>query len=544
MSRTDKVDHDTRPDVAAESAVDPSPAGPRGTATEEPAEPPPSTGQDRADAGSVEPAGRAGEDDAEPADTDDRAEPSESVDAPVSGDEPGEGEPAAGLPNDDPPHENAGPAGRAGRRRALVRNGAVVLLVLAALATAAWAITVAWRSHLPDGVALRVNDREVTVADLDDRTRALEAIYGARAPQDEAGREAYQRDVAKSVAVGIVLADAGAEAGVGVSEQQARALLDGFVRQNFPQGRDAFVGALGEAGTSEPAVLREVELQATTGQLFERLTAGAPPVTDADVRQAYDTGRHELVVPEQRRIRNVVLPGRAEADAAIAQLRAGADFGALVPRTLDASTRDSGGDLGVLPAAAFEKPYADAAFAAPRGAPFGPVQTSSGWNVGLVSEVVPGRPLSFDEVRDRLREKVTTERELAVWRGWVAERIRVADITYADEYRPADPAALPEAPGVTAPGTSPATGGTVPEPTGGLGTTTIVLSVVQLVLASGLFLLGRWGWRGADRLVPAALPESERASRTATYRRGAVACQVLAGLLVVVVAVTVAVALI
>lgn len=43
--------------------------------------------------------------------------------------------------------------------------------------------------------------------------------------------------------------------------------------------------------------------------------------------------------------------------------------------------------------------------------------------------------------------------------------------------------------------------------------------------------LGLWGWRAAEELVNDALPEGEREHRIAVLRRGAVACEVAAVLL-------------
>ncbi|MCU1679980.1 MAG: hypothetical protein JWQ81_719 [Amycolatopsis sp.] len=50
--------------------------------------------------------------------------------------------------------------------------------------------------------------------------------------------------------------------------------------------------------------------------------------------------------------------------------------------------------------------------------------------------------------------------------------------------------------------------------------------VVQLGVAAGLVLFGRWGRRNAAALAPASLPPAERERRERTTTRGAVACQV------------------
>lgn len=51
--------------------------------------------------------------------------------------------------------------------------------------------------------------------------------------------------------------------------------------------------------------------------------------------------------------------------------------------------------------------------------------------------------------------------------------------------------------------------------------------ILQLTLAVGLFLLGRWGRLRGDILVPRSLPDEHRARRLNALRRGGAACQVL-----------------
>lgn len=50
-----------------------------------------------------------------------------------------------------------------------------------------------------------------------------------------------------------------------------------------------------------------------------------------------------------------------------------------------------------------------------------------------------------------------------------------------------------------------------------------------LTLAALLVLLGRWGYRNADALVPTAVGVAERARLARVLRRGAVAAYVVAG---------------
>lgn len=55
----------------------------------------------------------------------------------------------------------------------------------------------------------------------------------------------------------------------------------------------------------------------------------------------------------------------------------------------------------------------------------------------------------------------------------------------------------------------------------------MVSLIVQLVLASTLLVIGYWGRRNHAELVPADLPEDDRARRGRILNRGARTCQVI-----------------
>lgn len=339
------------------------------------------------------------------------------------------------------------------RGRALVAPGGgartIALVLAVVLVLAAIVHLVVQRvTALPDDAVLRVGGVDgVTVSEQQFRQRltVLTALYGVQPPPPGPERDRFEQDAAQAVAASIVLDRAAAERNVVVPEPVAQDALTKIIDTQFaPTGRPAFAQALGALRISEADVLAEIRRQLSTSRLFADVTQGTPPVTDADVAAAFEQRRGEMQVPERRRLLNIVTDGRERADAAAAQLRAGAPFAPLAASTsLDRATAGTGGDLGVLAADQLERPIADAAFGVPPGSVFGPVQGRYGWNVGQVTEVVPAQPLALDQVRDALRARLVEERTMDRWRPWFVEQVRAADVEYAPRYRPADPEALP-----------------------------------------------------------------------------------------------------
>lgn len=335
----------------------------------------------------------------------------------------------------------------AARKRTRVLLVIVLVAVLALLGGGiAWWQTTA----LPADAAFRIGDRVVTADELDRQVDTLRALYGVQPPADPTAADGFRRDSAKSYAVAIILDNAARDQGVQVADKAARDMLDRFVAGQLGEGPDArrqFVDALGIAGTTEQAVLDEVKRQMAVGQLMDRVTTDVT-VTDQDVAREFEARRDQLATPEKRHLANIVVPDQATADQAAARIRAGEPFAAVAQSvSLDQSTRDKGGDLGDVARAQLEQGYGDAAFGAAQGGVFGPVQTQHGWNVGTVLAVTASVPAQLDAIRDPFRQRLEVEKATNQWRDWISGQIKAADVDYADDYRPADPDAAPNAAG-------------------------------------------------------------------------------------------------
>ncbi|MFG1633452.1 peptidyl-prolyl cis-trans isomerase [Pseudonocardia alni] len=344
--------------------------------------------------------------------------------------------------------------------------GVLVLALVAGIGGGVW-----WKmQQVPDGAALAVGDRVVTVTDLDDRVQTLRALYGVQPPvEDPVRMDGFRRDAAKAVALSMVLEDRAAEMGVGIADAKVRQTLDEYITQqlgNGPGARDDFVQVLGNVGTTEDKVMTEVRQQMVVGELFDRVTKDVA-VTDDDLRADFPKYAERLGTPEKRDLSNIVVASKEAADKIAADLRGGADF-ATVARasTIDNATRANGGALGPISADQLQPDYAKAAFETPAGQVFGPVQNQFGWNVGRSGAVTPGVPANFDQVQDRLRELVLFDRRITVWGQWMNDSLRGGDVRYADDYRPADPDTAPTG---ASPGLPSGTPQTVPPAPGGGG---------------------------------------------------------------------------
>lgn len=323
--------------------------------------------------------------------------------------------------------------------------------VLAGLLVAGLAVTggLALRhqlTSLPDDAAFRYDGHVVTKARLEDRVETLKALYGISEPTARSDRAEFRRDTAKAVVVSMILDDEATRHDIVVSEKSSRDTLSRMLADQLgTDSRAAFSQLLARYGVSEDDVLAEVRRQQSIARLFQVITKKAvDSVTAEDVRARYASGAADFAQPESRKLANIVVASKADAEAVLRQLRAGKPFKAVAKaRSLDDSTRAKGGVLGVATASQLDPTYAEAAFAAREGAFFGPVQSTHGWNVGQVLEVVPSETPAFEDVEADVRDALRSERALKSWRSWLTKQITAADVEYADAYRPDHPDAPP-----------------------------------------------------------------------------------------------------
>jgi peptidyl-prolyl cis-trans isomerase C len=356
---------------------------------------------------------------------------------------PGSEETDAGAPA-------SGPGG-SGRRWSLGRLSLgrvpVVLVAVAVLAgVGGVAIAAARRGGAcpPPGAALKAGGRAVSVEELERRVEVLRDLYGVQPPKDGKAVATFRGDAAKALAVAVILDQDVAHRRLRSAEKTARDAMDRFIADRYPQGgRRKFVEELGAKGLAENDVLGEFRRLLDTRRLYQVVTAKVK-VDEAEVKKAFAERRDKLAVPERRKLRHLVVATEAAARAALSRVNKSETFAAVAKAvSLDAKTKDQGGELGLLSADQLDPAFAKAAFSTAKGRAFGPVQTKFGWHLGVVEGVTPGHPVTLGEVHDSLRGQVLGEQQLKVWRQYLGRQIGQARICYADRFRPGDPSAPP-----------------------------------------------------------------------------------------------------
>ena len=279
------------------------------------------------------------------------------------------------------------------------------------------------RAHLASSPDFQVDGRFMGAQEL---RRRLEM----RGLTEEDFVESLRRDLLRRKLVGLVTD------GVMVTPAEA----EQEYRRRHEQLRAEYV--LVPAGTAEVTVT-EAEVQAAfekdkeewklpERRLVDYVLVDVPAVearaavTDADVRAYYETNKDQFRQGEEVCASHILVkvksgpeaaPGhpddeaRAMAQAALEQVKAGADFAELAKKTSeDEGSGPQGGDLGCFAQGAMVPEFEQAAFALEPGQTSDLVRTNYGYHVIRVNSKRPETALELTQVKDQIQQVVRTDK--------------------------------------------------------------------------------------------------------------------------------------
>jgi peptidyl-prolyl cis-trans isomerase SurA len=312
-----------------------------------------------------------------------------------------------------------------------------------------------------------VGDSAVLNFDMQNALLARQAA-GQALPEDGPARERLMQDLLTERIDELVLVQAALrDTTILVPEEQLSRVVQAELdeRQRALGGPAAFEAALLESGLTLSAfrdmLMQQQRRRALIDQYIVRAMGGRkpPPVSERDLREAYDARRGQLeqrpptVTFQQVLVRTEPSPAadarvRARADSIFERIRARENFEQLARIHSEDGTRERGGDLGFFRRSDMVRDFANVAFALRPGEVSAPVRTQFGYHIIKVERVrgaeVHARHILLrhelteqDAFRARARADTVAERmragvnaaELARQYGDRDEQVRIGPFT-------------------------------------------------------------------------------------------------------------------
>jgi parvulin-like peptidyl-prolyl isomerase len=194
-------------------------------------------------------------------------------------------------------------------------------------------------------------------------------------------------------------------------------------------------------GYTEESYRRHVERMAAAKVYLDRIRADAADVRDSEVERFYDENEDRLTLPEQVRVRHILLTWKPmgtqddrgtiykQMEPILERARAGEDFAALAREfSEDSATKDNGGDTGLFHRGTMVPAFEEVAFSLQPGEISDPVGTVFGVHILKLEERQEARLLPLEEVREQLRNYVRDEKMEAAVDAKVDELRAEADV--------------------------------------------------------------------------------------------------------------------
>jgi foldase protein PrsA len=255
---------------------------------------------------------------------------------------------------------------------------------------------------MPSDAVATVDGQTIDQQSFDDRLDVTAKINGKP-------REQVRDQVMSELLTGLWIEGEAEDRGISVDSAAVRLDFERQKRLSFPEDAD-FQRFLKRSGQTEKDILERVRLDLLSSRIRDDVT-GDPKVTEEQIATHFERNKGSFKQPEQRDVRVVVTPTRAQAAAARAALARGESWSAVARRhSIDRASRSDGGRMLRVTRAEQDKALGDAVFGAPVGKLRGPVKAEAGYYVFEVTRVFRARQQTLDEARPTIERLLISER--------------------------------------------------------------------------------------------------------------------------------------
>jgi len=270
-------------------------------------------------------------------------------------------------------------------------------------------------AQLPDVLA-RVNGEPVERWEFDNAVKRLEARAGGPIPPER--RDEILRGVLDQLVAYHLLAQEARARTLRAADQDVDARV-AEIRKNFPD-EAAFTQAMAAQGLTVEHLRAQTRANLEVQKVIDAEVSAKVSVQDADVSTFYQQNVERFKQGESVHASHILIgvaqgatpaeksAAKAKAEAALKQVRGGADFAAVArAQSQDPGSAQNGGDLGFFPKGQMTPAFEAAAFKLKTGAVSSVVETPFGFHIIKVLGRRPPRTAPLDEVSGQIKDFLT-----------------------------------------------------------------------------------------------------------------------------------------
>ncbi|UCC65957.1 MAG: peptidylprolyl isomerase, partial [Deltaproteobacteria bacterium] len=283
------------------------------------------------------------------------------------------------------------------------------------LALMVCALLTSCQRDLPSEVVAEVDGDPITVTEFTEELSPLVEGYNpSLSPQGQDSLEKLKEVLLDQIIEKRLILHEAQKTGITVSDEE---LEEAFasVKRGYPEG--AF-----------EEIMREIPLLQWKERLRQRLLIEKvisrisqvfPPIDEKTLREYYEAHRNEFVMPEQVRVRQIVVRNLNDAKRILKKLKRGEPFEELAKRYSTGPEAEEGGDLGFFGREEMPKEF-EVVFSLKVGEISSIVQSAYGYHIFQVVAKGERAEVGFMEAREAVTERILQEREEMAFQDWLA----------------------------------------------------------------------------------------------------------------------------
>ncbi|MDA8099728.1 MAG: peptidylprolyl isomerase [Nitrospiraceae bacterium] len=296
-----------------------------------------------------------------------------------------------------------------------MKNALLILMVLGALLLPGMPQAAAG-SVVIDRVVAVVNDEIITMSDLQREMTKKTDIKDEHLMLEDMIDRKLQMAAAK-------------RNGMDVTDSELTDAVADIMKRNNLNSKQ-FEAALAKEGLTLEQYRTELREQMTMSRLFNKYVRSGIAIDEKEVREYYDRNPKLYALPEEMRVRHLVImadekatpaqvaAAEAKTKALLERVRKGEDFIQLIREYSESPTKAQDGDLGFLQRGHAIAAIEDAAKNLAPGEYAGPVRCEDGFHIIRLEEVrTPVQP--YEKVKDEITKQLYEQKLENTYRSWL-----------------------------------------------------------------------------------------------------------------------------
>jgi len=190
-------------------------------------------------------------------------------------------------------------------------------------------------------------------------------------------------------------------------------------------GKELLEAALASSSFDMDYLRGNIEKNLTIKKLLEPTIE----ITEAEILDYFTKNKTSFDQQEQVSARHILVETLETAKEVLDKLNAGESFETLVGEySIDTSTKENGGKLGLFGRGKMAPEFEQAAFAAQIGKLVGPVKTDFGYHVLIVDEKKEAIEATLESKKDEVRDVLLNQKIQSQGSSWLEEKFKEYDI--------------------------------------------------------------------------------------------------------------------